>query len=327
MGSTHTSVYLSGQGVALREPTIVAFGADTKKIKAAGFAALNMMGKTPDKISLVAPVAGGIIQQPKIASQLLHEFILRLYPDSYILKPRVNAVVGIPAGLRREDCETYYDVFAAAGVNGNIYLAPKIMMAAVGLDLPVTSAQSSMVAILGGGTTEMAVMALSGILSSASWGITIGGEMMDRAICDYVAGRYNLKIGLTMARKAKETAGSLFENDMLAFRVRGMDLTAKIPGSAELTADEIREIIAPYYLRIADVVETAVNGCGPEISCDILRNGIYFAGGGARMPGLQELLVKRLDLKINIAESPEFSVIVGGGKLLKNRELLEDILS
>lgn len=327
LGSTYTSIFLSGQGVVLREPTIAAYIKDAKKIKAAGNAALMMMGKTPDTTTLINPIKNGVITEPRVAAELLKEFILRLYPDSYFIKPKINAIVGIPTGLSKDDCEMYYSVLSSAGISGSIFLVPKIMMAAVGMDLPVSTAQSSMVVSLGGGSTEMAVIALSGILSSGSWGITIGGEMMDKAICDYIAGKYNLKIGLNMARRVKENIGSLYENERLKFLVKGIDLSTKMPSSAVVESVDLREVLMPYYLRIAEVVETAINGCNPEISCDILRSGIYFCGGSSLIAGLGNLLKNKLDLKINIAENPQYCAIVGGGKLLKNRELLEDILS
>ena len=324
MGSTNTSLFLAGCGVVLREPTLVAMTED-KKDRAVGTMALAMTGRTPGKTVLVAPVQNGIIIEPKVAAILLKEFILRLYPRSYIIKPKIKAVMAVPTGIKKVDLETYYNVAYAAGIN-QVRMVPKVMMAAVGLDLPVAAPVSSMVVQLGGGTTEIAVTALSGILQSGAWGVTIGGDMMDRAVCDYVAGKFDVKIGLVTAARLKEDIASLHKSEASEKTVSGVDLNTKKPAQVKVSAADLREVLTPYYLRVADVVETAINGCNPEVSSDILQNGIYLSGGASKIPNLAQFLSQRLGLRVNSFLEPEFASIIGGGKLLKDANLLESII-
>jgi len=321
LGSSYTTIFQSGYGVVLREPTIVGI-AVTKKGRIIGKEALDMMGKTPKNITLITPIKNGIIIEPKIAASFLKDLILKLYPKSFIFKPRVKAILAIPTGLKKDEVEVYYNVAYAAGVSV-VRIVPKIMMAAVGMDLPVASNTSSMVAHLGGGTTEIATIALSGILASGAYGVSMGGDMMDRAIIDFILGKYNLKIGLADARKLKEEIGSMHRGETAYKEVIGLDLKEKRPSKEIIHSADLREVLIPYFLRIADLIETAVNGIGPEISSDILRNGIFIGGGSAKIPGVDALLSQKLGLKVNIQETPEFAVINGGGKLLRNRELLD----
>ena len=321
LGSSYTTIYQSGYGVVLREPSIVGL-ADTRKKRIIGHEALDMMGKTPKGITLITPIKNGIIIEPKIAASFLKELILKLYPSSFILKPRIKAILAIPTGLKKDDVEVYHNVAYAAGISV-VRVVPKIMLAAVGLDLPVASSTSSMVAHLGGGTTEIATIALSEILSSGAYGVSMGGDMMDRAIIDFILGKYNLKIGLSDARRLKEEIGSMHRGETAKKEVIGLCLKEKRPSSEIIEAGDLREVLIPYFLRIADLIETAINGIGPEISGDILRNGIYVSGGSAKIPGVSVLLSQKLGLKVNISDIPEFAIINGGGKLLKNKELLD----
>jgi len=320
-GSNYTSVFQSGYGVVLREPSIVGM-LDDKKKRVIGTEALNMMGKTPKGVTLVMPIKNGVIIEPKIAAGFLKELVTRLYPRSFIFKPRIKAVLAIPTGLKKEDVDVYYNVAYAAGI-GVVRVVPKIMMAAVGMDLSVAGNTANMVAHLGGGTTEIATVALSGILSSGAYGVSMGGDMMDRAIIDAILGKHSLKVGISDARRLKEEIGSLHKGETAFREVMGLCLKEKRPSSVVIEAADIREVVMPYYLRIADLIETAINGIGPEISSDILKNGIYVSGGSAKVPGVDVLLSQRLGLKVNIFDNPEYAIINGGGKLLKNRELLE----
>ncbi|MCL2555507.1 MAG: rod shape-determining protein [Firmicutes bacterium] len=321
LGSSFTTIFQSGYGVVLHEPTIVGVS-DTKKQRIIGSEAFAMQGKTPKNITLITPIKNGIIIEPKIAASFLKDLIIKLYPKSFIFKPRIKAILAIPTGLKKEEVDVYYNVAYAAGIS-LVRVVPKIVMAAVGMDLPVASSVASMVAHLGGGTTEIATIALSGILSSGAYGVSMGGDMMDRAVVDFILGKHDLKIGISDARRLKEEIGSLHKGETAFREVMGLCLKEKRPSKEAIHAADIGGVLMPYYLRIADLIETAINGIGPEISSDILKSGIYLSGGSAKIAGIDRLLSQKLGLKVNILENPEFAIINGGGKLLKNKELLD----
>ncbi|MCL2822140.1 MAG: rod shape-determining protein [Firmicutes bacterium] len=324
MGSTKTSVFQAGYGIVLSEPTIIGLSSenDTRYI---GSLAAQMRGKTPDKITLINPIKNGVITEPKMTASFLKDLITRLYPKSYIFKPKVKAILSIPTGLKIEDVEVYHHVAHAAGIK-NLRIVPKVMMAAVGLDLPVTSSRGNLVVSIGGGTTDVAVLSLGGIISKNTYGTTQGGDLMDKAIQDHIKGKFNLHIGLALAAKIKEETASLFKNDQASRTISGTDILTKQPAKATISVGDLKDILTPYYLRIADMIEAAISNSTPDLAADILHNGIYLCGGASKIPGLALLLKQKLNLKVTIGDNPEWSAVLGGGKLLKDQRLLEQIL-
>lgn len=324
LGSSYTSIFMSGQGVVLREPTVAAITADGKKIKAVGNEALAMLGRTTAKVTVISPVRDGKITEPRVCAMMLREFIRRLFPESYIFRPKVNIILSIPTGLSADACREYEDVCMSAGAD-TLYLVSSVILAAIGLDLPVNTPTGHLVVSIGGGITDVGAISLNSVV--AGYGVSLGGQIMDRAISDYIAGKYNLRVGLNTIRRAKEDISTLYKNDLSFTCVRGHDLSTKNAAAINIRADEIAKILSPYYMRVAEVIESTVNACQPEISADILRGGVHVVGGAAKILGLEQFFADRLRLKIRISSEPELAAVLGGGKLLKNRELLEQVLS
>lgn len=323
IGSTYTSLFLSGGGVVLREPTVIAFDGEPSEsnIRAVGYEALAMQGKAVDRIVIVSPVRNGVITDDYALFLLLKRFLSKIYPSSYIFKPRVKAVVGIPLGLEARMRDAYENVCYSAGIN-NVTLVPNILMCGIGLDLPVSSERGGIVVNIGGGITEIAVFALSQIISGYS--VSIGGSVLDRAIMDSLMGKYNLKIGLQTARKLREEVGSLFVNDTAAMTITGMDVRTKIPGKITVNSSDLYEVLQPYYIKIADAIGNVIKACPPEIAGELF-NGIHISGGASKIPGLSETIYERLKLRVNLAPNPELAAIIGGGKLLSDKDLLREI--
>jgi rod shape-determining protein MreB len=266
IGTSFTSIFVSGNGIALREPTMAAFLGDgkSKRLLAAGSAAYAMLGKTPERTTLVSPVTDGVISDPESCRALLKEFMRRILPDTYFL-PRMRALVGIPTGLTAEERAMYETVvFGACSRIKEITLVENIILSAVGIDLPITTAAGGLVANIGGGTTEIAAMSLCGVISGC--GLNIGGFEMDRAILDAVAGKHNLKLGIASARKLTEEIGSLHASDMSAQPVTGLDIRTQSIGTGVVRAADIYETVQPYYARVGNAIEKILNMCPPDAS-------------------------------------------------------------
>ena len=324
IGTGYTSIYVTGNGVVLREPTVIAFIGDpkNKKVHAVGAEAERMFGKTPDHTSLVYPVVDGVIADPDACGLLLKEFVKKILPENYLFFPKIKAILGIPTGLTLDERAMYEDVCNAAGIN-DVTMIDDIILSGVGLDLPIETAGGRVVVNIGAGVTEIAAMSLAGVV--AGCGVTIGGNMMDKAIVDYVSGRYSLKIGMLTARKLKDEIGSLYENDMSHMYVTGSDVMTKNTAGEYLTAEDICFVVKPYYLRIAEAVESIINMCPPEVVGEIHRMGIHVVGGGSRILGIDKLFSERLGVDVYTAEEPELRAIHGAGKLLNDKELLKKI--
>jgi len=323
VGSTFTSIFLSGGGVVLREPTVIAFNGSPSpnNIRAIGYEAQAMVGKAVDKIVIVSPVKNGVITDEYSLTLLLSEFIKKLYPESYVFKPRIKAILSVPLGLDPEKRNVYEKVALNSGIS-QVTLVSGIMLSALGIDLPINSVSGGIIVNIGGGLTEIAVFALSEIISGYS--VSIGGNMLDKAICDSFLGKYNLKIGITTARKLREDIGSLYENDIATMEIAGIDVRTKIPGKIVAKALDIYEVLNPYYQKIAEAVENVIKTCPPEIAGELF-NGIWVTGGASKILGLSEAFSKRLNLKINLVDKPELASVLGGGKLISNKQLLNEI--
>ena len=324
IGTGHTSIYVPGNGIVSREPTVIAFIGDprNRRVHAVGLQAEKMMGKTPERTTIVEPVSDGVIVNAEACGLLLREFIKKILPPNYIFFPRIRAILGIPTGLSIEERTVYEDVCAAAGI-GEVTMIDNIMLSGIGLDLPIDSAGGGVVVNIGAGTTEIAAMSLAGVVSGC--GVTIGGKMMDKAIMDFIAGKYDLKVGIGTARKIKNEIGSLYENDTSEMSVSSRNVKTRNTGSVYVTAADICEVVKPYYLRIADAVESVINMCPPEIAGEIEAKGIYVVGGGSKILGLEKLFSERLHVNVYTVDEPMYCVILGAGKLLGDKELLRRI--
>lgn len=326
IGTSYTSIYLSGSGIVLRERTTIAFLGEPKlgKIKAVGDSAFDMLGKTPERTTIVSPVVDGFIAFPEAAGMLMREFITKILPKSYIFSPKIKAILGVPTGLTVEERKIYEDVCVYAGIS-EVTMIENIILSGIGIDLPIASTAGGVIVNIGGGTTEIAALSLCGVISGC--GVNIGGEMMDNALSDYIVGKYSLKVGINTIRKVKMEIGSLYENDISSLLVSGVDVRTKNPSSVKLKASDVCEAVKPYYLRIADAIENIINMCPPEIASDIYKSGIYVAGGASQILGLDKLLSRRLHLNVYCVEDASYAAISGAGKLLSNQKLMSEILN
>jgi len=327
VGTTNTSIYVSGNGVVLREPTLVAYmtSNSAKRILAIGSSATVMRGKMPENTALVSPVINGVIVDPSAASSMLRDFFKKIIPDSYF-PPRVKAIVAIPTGLTSEQRQMYEDVvYSASRRIKQVVLIESVILSAIGIGLSVKNAAGGFIANIGGGSTEIAALSLSGII--AGCGLSLGGELMDTAITDMIVAQHNVKLGRSLVQKLKEQLASLFENDMSFRPASGMDLDAKTLSSVTIRASDLYAVLQPYYLRVGTAIESILNMCPPDAASEFNRKGIYIVGGAAKIPGLKEMLSKKLGLPVVVPQDPEYATINGAGLLLGDKELLKSIIA
>lgn len=284
-----------------------------------------MLGKTPERTVIVSPVVDGVITDAETCAVLLRDFLGRIFPNDYVFfRPRIKAILAVPMGLSEQEFKTYEDVCFAADIS-EVTAIESILLAGVGVDLPLASPSAGLVVNIGGGITEIAALSLCGIIDG--YGVSIGGNMMDKALIDFISGRKNLQIGTNTARKLKHDVGSLYANDMSDMEVKGIDIRTKQPSSCVVKATEVREALLPFYKQIASAVENIIHACPPEIAGDVYKSGIYLTGGAAQITGLADFFKEKLQLPVYLVEDPSFSVILGAGKLLSNEELLNGILA
>ncbi|MDR0426215.1 MAG: rod shape-determining protein [Clostridiales bacterium] len=324
LGTSYVTVYAAGSGIVLKEPSIVAFSGeeDGRRIKAFGQRAAEMVGRTPDRTLLVSPVTDGYIQNYEVAAVLIKECVKCILPESYIFLPKIKALVAVPTGLSVDERKAYEDAFVRGGVN-EVTMVDNIMATAVGYDLPVSLPAGGMLVNIGGGSTEVALVSMCGIIAGCS--VNVGGQMMDKALMDFITGKYGLKAGVSSVRKLKHDVASLYPNDISSGEIKGVNIKNLTPASVTVYASDIYETLLPYYTRICEAVAGIINVCPPELASDILEMGIYVAGGGASVPGLSEFFSELLGMRITVAENAELIPILGAGKLLANIPLLKEI--
>lgn len=325
LGTSYTAIFKQGNGIVLHEPTIIAYRGNPSngKIRAVGLEAQNMLGKTPDGTVIVSPIKDGVITDPVSVSKLLKEFLLKVVGKRFFM-PKMRIVAGIPTGITVEERRIYEDIFLQLGAK-EVSMVENILLTGVGLDLPITTSASNFIVNIGGGITDISAISLGGIISGHS--VSVGGSMMDRALADYFLGKYNVKFGLNRVRRIKEEIGSLHNNDMTSMDFSGADITTNLPTTIEVKATDIARTLTPYYLRIADAIESIFNVMPSELLADIQLKGIYVSGGASCIHGLAKLWQEKLRVKVNIASDAEYSVILGAGKLLTDKEILSNIKS
>lgn len=324
IGTSYTSIFKAGNGIVLHEPTVIAYHGDPEygKVRAIGRDAMAMLGKTPDGTVIVSPVKDGFIADPISMCKLLHEFLKKVLPKRLFL-PKVRSVVGIPTGLTTEERRIYEDVFTRAGA-GDVVMVENIMLSAVGMNLPVRDHKGSFVVNIGGGITDIAAISLGGILAGCS--VNVGGGMMDRALIDYLLGKYNIKFGLNTIRRLKKEVGSLYSNDTSSMTLTGTEVSSRFPSTIKVKATDIKEAIEPYYMRISEAIESIINVLPPEVLADISAGGINITGGASKIPGLDKMLADKLRLRVNIASNAEYSAVLGAGLLLGDDNFLKEII-
>lgn len=326
LGTSFTSIFVSGDGIVLHEPSVIAYFDDggKRRTRAVGNEAYYMMGRTPEKTKTVCPIVDGAIKNPDACADMLAEFISKILPESFIIKPKIRCVVGVPMGVTVADREMYESVLMSAGID-EIVMVNSIMLAAIGADLPIQSNFGGLIASIGGGGTEIAVLSLCGIITGC--GINVGGDMMDRALMDRVSGMHGIKIGKGAIRSVKDKICSLIRNDCASMTVSGIDVDTKNIRQQTLSAETLYPVLFDYYKSIVDAVESIINSGTPTVAAEIQRRGITVVGGGAKIPGLVPVMSKLLKLKISIPSEAEYATVLGGGRLLSDDDLLYDIMS
>jgi len=319
LGTANTLIYVRGKGVVLNEPSVVAIrsggaGARGKTIAAVGLEAKRMLGRTPGNINAIRPLKDGVIADFTVTEKMLQYFINRVH-ESRVLRPSPRVLICVPCGSTQVERRAIKESAAGAGAR-EVYLIEEPMAAAIGAGLPVDEAQGSMVIDIGGGTSEVAVISLSGIVYSSS--VRIGGDRFDEAIVNYVRRNYGTLIGEATAERIKHAIGSAYPgNEVLEIEVKGRNLAEGIPRSFMLNSNEILEALQEPLSGIVGAVKTALEQTPPELGADVAERGIVLTGGGALLRDLDRLLMEETGLPVVIAEDPLTCVAVGGGKALE----------
>lgn len=316
LGTANTLVHVRGKGILLREPSVIALDLESRKVLAVGEEAKRMLGRTPGNVVAIRPLKDGVIADFDQTEQMLRGFIRKVHRAGGFI--RVHVVVGIPSGVTEVERRAVIDAAKKAGAQ-EAYLIEEPMAAAIGAGLPVSEPTGSMIVDIGGGTTEVAVISLGGIVVSRS--LRVAGDEIDEAIVAYVRRVYNLLIGDRTAEDVKLTIASAFPLDEeLTLEVRGRDLVSGLPRSAMLTSDEIREAIADPVNAIVEEVKQTLEVTPPELAADIMERGIVVAGGGALLRGIDSLLEQETAMPVIIAEDPLSCVVIGTGRALEESE-------
>jgi rod shape-determining protein MreB len=322
LGTANTLVYVRREGIILREPSVVARRVEDGHVLAVGDEAKKMIGRTPADIQATRPLRDGVIADFDTTAAMLGYFIRRGMRGRTLFKPRV--IVGIPSGVTEVEKRAVIDATIRAGAR-EAYLIEEPMAAAIGAGLPVSEPVGSMVVDIGGGTTEVAVISLGGIVSSKS--IRVGGDEMDEAIIQYARKAYNLLIGERTAEEIKIQIGSAYPlREEKSVDVRGRDLVSGLPRTVRMTSVEIRESMAEPIAAIVGAVKQTLERTPPELSADIVDNGIVMAGGGALLQGLDRLLADETGMPVTLTEEPLDAVVLGTGRALEEIETLKKVL-
>lgn len=323
LGTANTLVYIPDQGIVLNEPSVVAVRRNTNEVLAAGKAAKEMLGKTPDSIFVERPLREGVIANFELAQSMLRYFIKSANKNKNTLIPP-RMVIGVPSGITQVELRAVKEAAKQAGAR-EVHIILEPMAAAIGANLPIHEPKGNMIVDIGGGTTEVAVITLKGGIFRRS--VRIGGDEMDRAIVSYVKRKYNLLIGERTAEIAKITIGTvLLDHELEYMDVKGRDLVTGVPKTITLSCAEVHESLLETISSILDLIHVALENTPPEVSSDLVDNGIVLAGGGALLKGLDKLISKETGLPVRIADTPLLCVVLGAGKVLTDIEFYRDAL-
>jgi rod shape-determining protein MreB len=324
LGTANTLVYAKGKGILFSEPSVVAIQRDSKgkkRVLAVGREAREMLGRTPGNISAIRPMKDGVIADFEITGEMLRYFIAKALNRKTLVRPRV--VISVPSSITTVEKRAVRESVQSAGAR-EIYLIEEPMAAAIGAGLPVTEASGNMVLDIGGGATEVAVISLSGIVTSQT--IRVAGDKMDEAILQYVKRKYNLLIGERTAELIKINIGTAYpEENPQSIEVKGRDLVTGIPKTLVINSEEVREALAELINTIIDTVRITLEGTPPELAADIVDKGIVLVGGGALLENLDILLREVTSLPVTIADDPLSSIVLGAGMVLDNEKLLHTV--
>lgn len=322
LGTANTLVFIKGQGIVIDEPSVVAIQKNTNKVLAVGEEARNMLGRTPGNIIAIRPLKDGVIADFDITQEMLKYFIRKVIGGRSFVQPRI--VIGIPSGITEVEKRAVIDATIQAGAR-EAFLIEEPMAAAIGADLPVHAPTGSMVVDIGGGTTDVAVISLGGIVNSTS--VRVGGDKIDDAIVQYIKKNYRILIGERTAEEIKIKIGAavIYANQDESFSFRGRDLVTGLPRTIEVTSKIIGEAISEPVVSIVEAVKTTLEKTPPELAADIMDRGIMLTGGGALLKNLDKLLSKETGVPVFVAENALACVAYGTGKVAENIELLRQV--
>lgn len=324
LGTANTLVYVKNKGIVLSEPSVVAVHKDSrgvKKVLAVGTEAKKMLGRTPGNIVAIRPMRDGVIADFDITEAMLRHFILRVHNRRALVRPRI--IVSIPSGITQVERRAVRETVESAGAR-EIYLIEEPMAAAIGAGLPVSEPISSMIVDIGGGTTEVAVISLAGIVYSQS--VRVAGDKIDMEIVNFIKRKYNLLIGERTGEIIKTTIGCAYpEDEIRTVDVKGRDLISGIPKTVEINSEEIREAIMEPIRSIVDAIKDALENAPPELAGDIVDRGIVLTGGGALLRNLDVLIREETGLPITIAADPLTTVAIGAGMALDQLDVLKEV--
>lgn len=325
LGTSNTLIYVKGKGIVLNEPSVVALKRDETgfdKVLAVGKEAKMMLGRTPARIEAVRPMKDGVIADFEVTQEMIRYFIGKVHRRRTLIRPRI--IVSVPIGITPVEKKAIYECAKSAGAS-EVFLIEEPMAAAIGAGLPITEPTGNMVVDIGGGTTEVAVISLGGIVYSKS--VRVAGDKMDEAIVQYINRNYNFLVGLSTAEIIKMTIGNAYPGEKVeTMDVKGRDLVTGTPKILTIDSDEAREMISEELDTIVQAVRSALEQIPPELSADILDKGIVLTGGGSLLKNLDALLKEETKVPITVSENPLYTVAMGAGKTLDNLSILKEVL-
>ena len=321
LGTANTLVYVRGEGIVLNEPSVVAINTLDGRPLAVGAEAKRMIGRTPSHIQAIRPLRDGVIADFDICEKMLRYFIQKVH-QSRLAKPRM--VIAVPSGITGVEQRAVQEAAEFAGARKPAYIIEEPMAAAIGAGLPVQDPTGNMIVDIGGGTTEVAVISLGGVVASQS--VRVGGDELDEAIIQFIKKEYNLALGERTAEEVKITLGSAYDTEELYAEIRGRDLVSGLPKTITTSTSEIRGAIEEPVASIVDAVKSTLDTTPPELASDIMEQGIMLAGGGALLHGLPDRLADETGMPIRIAANPLYAVALGSGQSLEEFDALKGVL-
>ncbi len=323
LGTANTLIYARGLGIVLDEPSVVAVNVNDGRPVAVGLEAKRMMGRTPNHIKAIRPLKDGVIADFDVCEKMLRYFIQKVHASKWS-KPRM--VICVPSGITGVEQRAVQDAAEYAGARKPVHIIEEPMAAAIGADLPVHEPSGNMVVDIGGGTTEVAVISLGGIVTAQS--VRVAGDELDDAVLQYVKKEFSLAIGDRTAEEIKIQMGSAWPmEEELTADIRGRDLVSGLPRTIQLTTEHVREALAEPVAAIIDAVKMTLDKTPPELAADIMEDGIMVTGGGALLGGLDQRLMHETGMPIRIAHEPLYSVVVGSGRALENIDAMRGLMS
>ena len=323
LGTANSLVYVKDRGIVLREPSVVAIQTGTSRVLADDNEAKRMLGRTPGNITAIRPMKDGVIADFEITEAMLRYFIRKVQNNRIMVKPRI--IISVPSGITEVEKRAVKDSAIHAGAR-EVYLIEEPMAAAIGVGLPVQEPAGNMIVDVGGGTTEVALISLAGIVFSRS--VRVGGDEMDEAIIQYMKRVYNLMIGERTAENIKISIGSAYPlPEEISFEVKGRDLVAGLPKTLTLTSEEVREALHEPVVTIVEAIRFTLERCPPELSADLVDRGLVLAGGGSLLKGIDKLIGEQTGLPVHIADDPLSAVAEGTGMVLHEINFLRKVAS